>query len=48
MQNVAKEMGKSEFWASNEWLQSFRKMHQMLFNEVGSEADDVYGETIAE
>lgn len=37
LQEYAKEMGKqmdrSEFRASNGWLESFRKRHQIVFNE---------------
>ena len=40
-QEVAKTMGKSEFRASNGWLESFRQRHQVAFNEVYGDACNI-------
>jgi hypothetical protein len=45
---VAEKLGKSEFKASSGLLESFRKRHQIVFNEVCGESGDVCGETVAD
>jgi hypothetical protein len=45
---VTEKLRKSEFKALNGWLESFRKRHQIVFNEVCGESEDVCGETVAD
>jgi hypothetical protein len=33
-ETVDKKLDESDFKASNGWLESFRKWHQIVFNEV--------------
>jgi hypothetical protein len=42
---VVKNLG--DFTASNGWLESFRKRHQIVFNHVCGESGNISEETIA-
>ena len=44
--SYAKELGNAEYKASNGWLESFRKRHNIAFNVISGEAADVSSETI--
>jgi len=46
--DTAKELGKCKLRASNGWLQSLRKRHQIHFNEVCGEAGNICEKTVAD
>lgn len=45
---VAKRLNNINFKASNGWLESFRKRHNIIFNKVCGEANDVNVATVNE
>jgi hypothetical protein len=45
---LLKNSGKSEFKASNGWINSFRRRHKIVINEDYDKAGDVCEETVAD